>query len=194
MKVDLNPSLRVLRGTFNDWVYRTVNGRVVVSPRPKPTEREPSATQLAQRKRFAYAMSYAQEVLSNPCQREWYEELARSQNRRADKIVAADYLTLPEVRRIDLSEYRGQPGGIVRVIAVDDVEVVGVRLSMRLAAGALLEEGAAMKIHGVWCYTATQAAPIGESVNLTATAIDRPGNEASATVAYPSAADAGAGR
>jgi len=99
--------------------------------------------------------------------------------------VTSDYLTPPEVRRIDLSGYRGQPGDFVRVIAVDDVEVVSVGVSIQSANGTVLEQGAARKIHGVWRYTATQAMPVDETMNITATAVDRPGNEASASVAYP---------
>jgi len=91
----------------------------------------------------------------------------------------------PSLFVADRAGYRGQPGDFVRVIAVDDVEVVSVGVSIQSANGTVLEQGAARKIHGVWRYTATQAMPVDETMNITATAVDRPGNEASASVAYP---------
>ncbi len=185
MKVTLNRSLQGLSGTLDDWTYRTVNGQVVVSGRAEPKPREPSPGQLAQRKKFAYAMAYAHEVLADPCQREVYLELAKRQNRRADKLVTSDYLTPPEVRRIDVSDYHGQPGGLIRVIAVDDVEVVSVAVTIQSADGAVVEQGPATRVHGVWRYVATAAAPAGARLGIVAVAEDRPGNRTRGELAYP---------
>src|SRR5581483_8258437 len=95
---------------------------------------------------------------------------------RADKLVAADFLNPPVVEEIDASEYEGQPGGLIRVIATDDVEVVSVGVAIRTASGVLVEDGSATKLHGVWRYVATGAAPAGAPLVITATAKDRPGH------------------
>ncbi len=34
-------------GPFDNWVYRNVNGQVIVASKPEPAKREPTAAQLA---------------------------------------------------------------------------------------------------------------------------------------------------
>lgn len=159
---------------------------MIVSARPRyGDDFKPSAAQLKQRQRFSRANEYSRSVLADPCHRMAYEALAKSLNRRMDRMVASDYLTPPEVRHIELSGYHGQPGDVIRVVAVDDVEVVSVHVELRTAADTILEQGAATPRHGVWNYSATIAPPPGEKLTITATAADRPGNKATASVAYP---------
>ena len=173
-----------MSGKVDGLTLRTVQGQVIASVRPNPVKREPSAAQELQRERFAFAIAYAKEVLADPCQREVYTVLAKTRKRRVDKLVASDFLTPPEVTRIDLSGFAGADR-LIRVLAVDDVQVVGVRVAIRSAAGAVIEEGPATEVHGVWRYTATSAVPAGESVTITASARDRADNVAHLTLAYP---------
>lgn len=169
---------------MDDVIYRQVGDQVIMQGRPESRTRAWTPTQVAQRERFAQAVEYARKVLQDPWQREVYAELAKERGRRADKLVTSDFLTPPEVRRVDLTAYRGQPGGTIRIIAVDDIEVVDVRVTIQSSAGAVLEQGAARKVHGVWLYTATVAAPAGERLTVAATARDRPGNETTGTAVY----------
>lgn len=162
-------------------VFRRGRGHIIISRKPDMPQRAGSAAQDAQRARFAAATAYARGVLADPWQRRLYERLAAAQNRRVDKLVMSDFLTAPTIEEIDVSDYRRQPGGRVRVIATDDIEVVGVEIAIRTAAGVLLEAGPAARMHGGWCYLAT--APTAEPVVITAVARDRPGNQAERTAA-----------
>src|SRR4051812_25051123 len=137
MKVKLHPHIQGLSGTFDDWVYRQVGDQVFVSPKPDPREHPASETQIGTRTRFREAVAYAKKVLADPCQNEVYAELARLRGRRADKLLTSDYLTPPEIRRIDLSSFHGKAGNRIRVIAFDDIEVVGVSVRIE-SAGTLL--------------------------------------------------------
>jgi hypothetical protein len=178
-KVTFNPVVGGMRGKSGGFVYRQVDGETFVSQKADAKPRRPTAAQKSQRERFSAAMAYARTVLSDPCQLEAYEALGRRLNRRADKLVTSDYLTPPVVDRIDVSGYQGQSGGMIRVLATDDVEVVSVEVAIQAAGNAVLERGPAAKVHGVWCYTATMSAPAGLALTITATAKDRPGNVAS---------------
>jgi hypothetical protein len=89
------------------------------------------------------------------------------------------------VERVELSGYRGQPGGVIAVIATDDLEVVSVGVAIHTQSGGVVERGAAAKTHGVWRYAATATAPAGEPLTIVVTATDRPGHEGSRTVSYP---------
>lgn len=184
-KITLNSNLQSVSGLADGWVYRRVNSQTIAAGRPKPATSKPTAAQLAQRDRFVRAAEYATETLGDPCQRRVYQALAKERNRRADKLLTSDYLTPPVVEHIEVSGYRGQPGGLIRVIATDDIEVVAVHVAIQTGAGAVVEQGAAGKIHGVWVYRATTVAPDGEALKITGTAKDRPGHVGEATVSYP---------
>ena len=183
-KAKLNGALDSLTGKVDGWVYRRMRGQTVVASAPEPTRNPPSKALRKVRLRFAAAQEYAKAVLKDPCQREAYDHLAKALNRRADKIIAGDFLNPPVVHRIDLTQYRGRPGDSIAVIATDDVEVVSVEVVLTTAAGTVLERGPAAKTHGVWRYTASIAIPPGEHVTITAVARDRPAHEGRATVDY----------
>jgi hypothetical protein len=186
-KVDLNPSFHSVSGALGAFVYRKVRGQTIMTARPKRDgkKRKPSAAQIAQRKRFAAAGDYVRKVLADPWQRRVYEALGRERNRRADKLVASDFLTPPVVDEIELSGYRGRAGDLIRVLATDDIEVVSVQVTIDTAKGARVEAGPATKVHGVWRYTTTAAAPAGEPLVITATAKDRPGHDGTRRESYP---------
>jgi hypothetical protein len=185
MKLELHPAFKSVSGLMDDVMYRQLGGQIIMQGAPRQRRDAKTPAQLARRERFAAAIRYAQTVLADPYQREHYTDLAKERGRRADKLLTSDFLTSPEVRRIDLAAYHGRPGDLIRIIAVDDIEVVSVDIALHTAAGALLEQGSARKIHGVWLYTATAAAPAGERVTCTVTARDRPGNETTGTAVYP---------
>lgn len=184
-KATLNPGLQSLRGTTGGWVYRNVGGQTVVAARPITVERKPSAPQAASRERFIAAGRYAKQVLAEPWQRRMYERLAAERGRRADKLLASDYLTPPVVEEIDLSGYHRQAGGLIRVLATDDLAVASVEVVIRTAGQDLVEQGAATPIHGVWHYTTSADARTLGPLTIRAVAKDRPGHDGARELAYP---------
>jgi hypothetical protein len=180
-KVAFNSSLRGLSGAIDNWVFRQVNDQTVISPRHKGPARAPSPAQIAQRDRFRRAQEYARKILADPCHRRVYDALAAGAKRRAAKLLESDFLTPPVVEAIELYGYSGRPGDVIRVIATDDVEVVSVNVALR-DADEILEEGPAARVHGVWVYPATTAAPVDRPLTIEAVATDRPGNSAKGEV------------
>jgi hypothetical protein len=88
------------------------------------------------------------------------------------------------VEEIDVSAYNGKIGDVLTILAVDDLEVVSVAVTIRDAAGQTLESGAATNDHGIWRYAATCAVPAGSAVRITATAKDRPEHTGEQTVTH----------
>ena len=177
-RATLNAVVGGISGKSGGFIFRQLGGETFISQPASVRPGKASRAQQAQRDRFKEATWYARRVLADPCQLEAYQALGRQLKRRADKLVTSDFLTPPVVDRIDVSSYQGQAGDIIRVLATDDVEVVSVDVVVQ-AADVLIERGPAAKVHGVWCYTATTAAPAGAALTITATAKDRPGNVAS---------------
>ena len=177
MKVELSSTLQGLSGLHGDIVFRRLKGQTIIAQRPERKERPPTAAQAAHRARFRSAVNYAATILEDRCQRLVYEGLARQTGRRADKILTSDFLTPPVVELIDIEDYGGRVGDVIRVMATDDVEVVSVQVSIHTGSGEVLEQGAAIKQQGVWRYTATVAAPESGKLAVIAVATDRPGHE-----------------
>jgi hypothetical protein len=182
-EVTFNPMIAGVAGKTGRLVFRRRGAKIFADRAPEASSVEPTGQQLAQRDRFAAAQAYRREVLADPSQQRVYMALGKQLGRRYDKIVESDFLTPPEVEHIELADYHGRAGDVIRVIAIDDVEVVSVHVALTTGNGAVLEQGPAAKVHGVWVYTATTAKPEGEKLTITATAKDRPGHEAQLSAA-----------
>ena len=162
-------------------VFRRVRGKTVIARRPYVRSNEGSAAQQAQRGKFALARAYAKRVLADPWQRQAYAKIAKRSNRRVDLLVMSDFLTPPVVEVLDVSGYQRQPGGTIRILAEDDIEVVSVEVTIETISGQSIERGFATSVHGVWCYRATTSAPTDVALIVTVIALDRPGHGGTAT-------------
>lgn len=179
-KVKLNPVVQQVRGRVGDLVFRRHRNQTVVGQKADLAGREPTPSQAAQRDRFKQATVYAKSVLADPERKVVYQALAQLRKIGVFALSVGDYLNAPEVQTLDLSGYTGQSGERIRIVATDDVEVVGVQIRITDAGGALVEEGQAMSAgDGTWVYTTTAQAPAGQAINVMATATDRPGNRTS---------------
>jgi hypothetical protein len=174
-KLDLNTALKGLHGRVDGWVYRQVNGRTVIGPKPVFTK-PPTAGQLAFKERFKEATAYGRAALADPVAGPLYLAKARTRKLPTFAVIIADYFKSPEVKSIDTVDYHGHIGDPVKVTAIDDFEVVGVNVVIRDDTDAVLEQGAAVLTGEKWTYTATVAVPVGEAVTIEATAKDRPGH------------------
>lgn len=175
-KLILNGFLDRIKGRFGDIVVRKRNGSSFLSRPPTRPDVPPSAAQVDVQNRFKLASAFANSVAGDPVKLAFYEPLALEKKTSVFAVAMSDYLKRPRVTGIELSDYRGQIGDPVTVLATDDTQVMSVAVVIRSAAGLVLEEGAAASADGVWRYTATTALPAGETVTIEAKAKDRPGN------------------
>lgn len=87
----------------------------------------------------------------------------------------------PSVEDIDLCQYTGQAGEIIRVGAVDLVDVAKVEVIIRQAGGNQLESGPAARPAGgspYWIYQTTAAASSPAGLTVEAIAVNWPGKRA----------------
>ena len=175
-KLTLNSALKKIRGGIDDWVYRRVGSKMVISPRPEASMAPPTEGQLAVRNAFRAAASYGRASLADPARRAVYDAVALAREQPVLSVAIGDFFNPPQVHVVDTSAYKGQVGDKIKVLASDDVEVMSVNIDIRETGGTLIEQGAATKISEEWIYTATTAVAPGHPVKITATATDRPGN------------------
>lgn len=163
-------------------VYRKHGNKTTISRMPKLNpELEPTEAQVQKRESFSDAADYAKGVLSTPDLKKEYEKKA-APGQTAYNLAFRDFLKAPVVKQIDATAYNGTPGSIIVVKAKDDFRVAGVKLSIRTAAGAVVEQGDAVLNpvrRNLWNYTATQNNATLAGCVISATAVDLPGNTGS---------------
>ena len=187
-KVDLNPIFDTVRGKVGDLVLRRYGDSVVMGRASEP--RQPlSAAQLAHLEHFRAATRYGNLALLDPDLRARYTAAARQRSLPVFAVMVADYFHAPSILSVDATEYTGQAGSRVKVLADDDFEVAGVKVVIATAPASgtpqVVEQGAAVETpvdSGRYYYTATQAAPANTPLRITVSVTDRPGNVTSSTV------------
>jgi hypothetical protein len=173
-KVTFSPSIDGIRGKLGRFVYRAQNGQTVVAAHYARKDK-PTAAQLDRRARFKRAHSYAKEVLADPLKRDCYRKLAASRNCPPNALLISNFLNPPTIDTVDFSAYHGAQDSLIRVLATDAIEVVGVSVVVRGAAHETLESGAARKDHDVWVYRCTTSHASRAPVSVEITAENRAG-------------------
>lgn len=177
-EVKLNGWMQNTRGASGDIVFKKAYGRLIVSQKPKFKPGPPTEAQAVVRARFAASAKYAKAVMADPVARVPYVVAAEARNTGAFGLALGDYMNLPEVKEIDLAGYSGKIGDAIRVTATDDFELTSVKVTIRNAAGAILEQGLAKaNFESIHVYRATTVAPTDQMLTIEAAATDRPGRE-----------------
>jgi hypothetical protein len=172
-----------LSGVFGESIsFRKVAGKVVAKNRPVRKMADPSALQKEVRKKFLKASRYAQIQIDDAVTLKLYESRITPKVKSAYVVAINDYLNAPTVDKIDPIDYRGVIGNKLVISAYDDFMVTRVKVTIEDPAGALIEEGDAVKnprTDDLWEYTATVANPMLPGTKITAVVFDNPGNSAS---------------
>jgi hypothetical protein len=157
-------------------VFRqTATGTVIQSP-PRVSGKE-SELQRAHRRKFQRATLYANVVTSDPETGALYASKAKK-GQTARNVAVADYMHAPDIERVDVSGYHGQPGDVIRIEATDDFAVKEVKVVITNVDGAPVEEGFAIaEATGYeWTYTATSVNDSLAGDRIEVYASDLPGN------------------
>ena len=181
-KVELNRELGGLRGKIDGWVYRQQAGQTIVARYQAPRKGKQSVAQKRTRTRFQAAQAYAAEVLADPLQRLVYQKMGADRKQPPNALLVSNFLTPPVIERIDAAAYHGRTGGIIRIVALDPIEVTAVAVTLRGPDGAQIESGQAGHVHGVWTYRATVDAPANTLLQIEVSARNRADAEARQTV------------
>lgn len=180
-----------ISGTVGEFVYRRCGDKVVVSRRPRKTNRPPTQPQIAMRERFARAAAYGRAAAASPELCGYYAPFLKKKRRHSVYGMALDdYLHAPFVSQVDLKKYHGRAGDSIRARVDDDVAVTAVRVRIVGHGGAILEEGFAREDWGGWSYVARRTLPAMTAVLVEVTGHDRPGNQGTGTATKLLASDA----
>lgn len=168
-----NIVMRNASGSLGDQlVFRNSKGTTIIAAKKHyDGEREYSEAQLAQQQAFRQAIRYARSAQ----RQEVYRIKANGGRKSPFNLAVADWFKAPEVLAIDLSDWKGASGELIRVQAQDNITVKRVIVGFSDASGELLEEGAATDVGDLWWEYTTRSNLVG-AVTVTATAVDLPGN------------------
>ncbi len=186
-KIRLNGYTREFQGRVGPHVFRRRrDGTMVASIRPDTSHLTPTAAQLAVRRDFITAASYAKRVLGNPLTRAPYDVLAAAGHLTPFALAVRDWYHLPTVDDISLARYHGNAGDFIDIVASDDVGLTAVLVTIKhRTTQAVLEAGNATGNGEAWIYTATTTLPTGEPVTIEVTAKDGTEHEGKDTRNYP---------
>ena len=173
-KVRNNIFVRGLSGSLGDQfvVKQDKAGRTIVSVAPTFSEnRTYSEAQLGWQDKFRDASVYATGAKENAT----YVERAVGTPLTSYNVAMADFFHAPEIKEVDVTAWHGQTGELIRIQAVDDVQVTQVNVVITDDAGTVVEQGTAVRAEGAWWnYTTTTTEPTAS--RIVATARDLPGH------------------
>jgi len=177
-KARLNPMFRQFYGRLGDIVFRrsSKDGESIATHAPNMSKVEWSEAQVAHRKRFRRAVIYARRVSADPQARAVYEEMANQQGRIPFRLMLADAMHPPTVKKVDLSQFHEMAGDPIYIHACDDFGVIHVTVTITDANGTCLEKGNAMpaSLPGTqWVYRVQGTFPPDMYARVTVTAEDR---------------------
>jgi hypothetical protein len=173
-KVRNNIVIHGLSGSLGDQlvVRQDKAGRTIVGTSPSFDPNRPfSDAQKEVHEKFREATSYAKEAKGNAA----YADKAEGTPKTPYNVAVADWFHAPEVSEVDASAWHGQIGQVIRIKAVDDVQVTQVNVVITDAAGVVLEQGPATQADGHW-WTYTTTATAADGARIVASARDLPGN------------------
>jgi hypothetical protein len=169
-----------LSGLIGDLlVFRQRAGKTIVSDRPKVRVDNPNPDQLEVRERFIKAAKYAKAAISDLTKKDLYQAAAKA-GQSAYNVAFADYQKAPEIEaNPNYSGYSGQIGYQIEATVYDNFMVAAVKVEIRDASNALIEQGEAVQQDDVskWIYETTVANPAYATSSIIIKAYDMPENE-----------------
>src|SRR5262245_44537051 len=138
MKVKLNPMFEEARGSLGALVFRHRDGQIIAGRKPSFLA-EPTPEQAAHRERFKQAAGFGKSVMADGSLRALYQAMAESKDMSTFNAAIADFLSLPSIANVGLTDYHGGLGDPIQIAATDEFGVVSVQVSILDAAGTLLE-------------------------------------------------------
>lgn len=169
-----------LSGTIGGEItFKQFPGRTVAARKRRPNQNPPKPGEQAGRDRFRAAGQWYQQVVKpNPDLKAAYAAVATGLHQTAQNMAIADFMNSPQIHRVDISAFTGQPGGKIRVLATDNFRVMTVAISILNPDGTVTEAGTALSEPNsdFWIYTTNTVIAAFKGCQVQATASDLPGN------------------
>jgi hypothetical protein len=182
-EANLNPTVDGYRGSIGRLVFKRYKGKTIVAKKPVRTK-EPGPEELARRERFKEAVGYAKWVLATPSIREFYKPIALQREISVYSLALGDYLKVPTIKPLDLTQYKGRAGDVIAIKAVDDIGLADLEVTITAQDGTPIEHGFAVEMgarSGKWTYVAKAQVALGSDIFIELTGIDHAGNKTQRT-------------
>lgn len=132
--------------------------------------------QTAYHEKLQKAILYGKNVVSDPDKKAVYNASVKP-GRNAFNVAVADFLSAPNIKKVDLTKYTGQPGENIIIEVTDNFQVIKVHVQIINNDGSIVEEGYGIKgPDNTWTYTATIDNDRLDGDRITVTAFDMPEN------------------
>jgi hypothetical protein len=179
--------MQELSGIFGESVsIRKVNGRIIITNRPKRKQGKPTRKLLVQRQTFREASAYAKKAAGNEEARARYAARIKGKHESPYTVALKDFMNPPVVTAINAAAYHGNAGEVIFVAATDDFMVTKVTIKITDANGVVLEQGEAADDSDTrpnqWAYKAVGSNSSIKGKKIIAVAYDRPGNAGTAEI------------
>jgi hypothetical protein len=171
-----------IRGKFGDKIYKWYGETCVVQKLPTRRKRRRVTGKLnAAFDNLRLAVRYAQGVIADPTARSYYAFAARKLRRPVYLLAKADAMKAPTIQQPFVSKrYEGRMGEVLTIETGDLFRVQTLHLTVRDAAGDVVETGTAVRNKKDFLYTLKRAHPKGQVLTWEAVAESRPGHRVSA--------------
>ncbi|MEJ1241394.1 hypothetical protein WBG78_24820 [Chryseolinea sp. T2] len=173
-----NPAMYGTRGMLGKTlVYKDWYGRTLVTNKPKK-RKSISEKQVTTIDNFKSATRFAKKLMKLPEKKALYERGINERQRSAYAVALKDILNKPIIEEIDIKDYNGRAGEMIRVRAFDDFMVMSVIVTVRTTSGNLVETGHAQARgkRGLWRFMTTTGIPDAKGLMIVAEAKDVAGN------------------
>ena len=190
VKVKKNLLLTGLVGALNkQFVLKQYGSVTVISAYPDMSKVVKTDKQRKENHKFRQAMAYARSQMADPVSKAEYKAKAKGLQ-KPHNVAMADFYHPPEIKNIDLTGFHGQKNDVIIIHAIDDFKVVRVTVSISDSKGTVLETGEALQLtKWKWKYKVENEYDTADTLQMTATAWDKPGNMARAEILnYPTGA------
>jgi hypothetical protein len=179
-KVRFKSPIGGFSGAMDGMVFAD-NGERTVAYIRKQRKGEKSEAEMARDQKWAEARGYAQSVMeSNPELWEFYQQVGKERKTSPFALAVGDYLKPPSFRSLDLRYYHGQVGDPIQILAVDNLGLASVEVSIERQDGGSVEKGMAVELAartGFWAFKATQPVDPGTGLFIEVVGVDHAGHE-----------------
>ena len=168
----------------NNFVVKNYpGGGGVLQNKPKKPKKR-SKKQKKHSNSFWYSIQYANNQMAKPAVLAVYEWRAKGTARNAQNLMVRDHARPPIICAIEVENYTGASGEIIRIRAIDDFKVKSVSVTITGKNNKIIEKGeAALRgKKGLWRYFTTVTNPNPVGTIITALAMDLPENKTTASL------------
>ncbi|MFA0963341.1 hypothetical protein AB9P05_16175 [Roseivirga sp. BDSF3-8] len=176
--IENNPWIEGARGMVRGAVvYRQLNGKTVVSSRPKRSCKPRTDKQIAYKERFRAASVYGNRVKECPALSEVYR-VGVKPGVGVYSVALKDYIKAPVIEDVLVINFNGRAGETLGIYAYDDFAITSLRVTLLDANGDRIEggEGRVVVENALYEYELVTNLATDAPTYIRITARDRPGN------------------